>query len=95
MVYDGNVTVTAAGTRQRIATVQTMANWITFQPLAANQGSVYLGGKTVSATSGVVITTGDAYVTWPVADVAMYDLREMWIDAANSGDGLQYIYGVR
>ena len=95
MVYDGNATVTTAGTRQRIATVQTMANWITFQPLAANQGNVYLGGKTVSATSGVVIMVGDAYVTWPVADIAMYDLREMWIDAANSGDGLQFIYGVR
>jgi len=95
MVYDGNVTVTTAGTRQRVTSVQTMANWITFQPFAANQGGVYLGGKTVSATSGVVVLPGDAYVTWPVADIAMYDLGEMWVDAANSGDGLQFIYGIR
>lgn len=93
VVKDGNKTVTSAGTRVPLsATSQTMANWLLIQPLAANTGSIYLGGVTVSATSGVVMQSGDSFVIWPSVGFNAYDLSKIYIDAANSSDGVQFMY---
>ena len=95
MVYDGSATLTAAGTRQRLVSTRTPAAWITFQAGASNTGAIYLGGNTVSSTSGVSMLTGDAIVTWPVGDINMYDLREIWFDGATTNNTVQFIYGTR
>jgi len=95
MIYDGNKTVAASGTRERLSSVHKIAAWITFQPLAANTNAVYIGGSTVSATSGLSMLVGDSAVTWPVSDINGYDLYEIWIDGATNGNGVQFIYFTR
>lgn len=95
MVYSGSKTVTAAGTRERLATERTPAAWILFQPLDANQAAVFIGGSTVSATVGNILDTGGSITFPPIGDIMMYDLHEIWIDASTNGEGAQFNYGQR
>lgn len=95
MIYDGSATLAAAGTRQRLVSTRTPAAWITFQPGSSNSGSIYIGGSTVSSTSGLSMLVGDSVVSWPVADINMYDLHEIWFDGSSTNDTVQFVYGTR
>ena len=104
MIYDGNVAVTAAGTRQRLVPLTSpriVAAWITFQPqnsaagVPTNTGPVVIGGSDVTFAKGFVIQNGDSAVAWPVSDINGYDLHEIWVDATVNGEGVQYIYFTR
>ena len=92
VVHDGSKTVTTAGTPNPLATPKTMCNWILMQPLVANAGSVYVGASTVTATRGIIMASGDSVVVWPMVSFNCYDLNAIYIDAANSADGVQFIY---
>ena len=92
IMKDGNASVTTAGTRVPLKSAKTMANWLLIQTKAANTGVIYLGGETVTATSGVILSSGDSDVVWPMMAFNCYDLNKIFVDAATSGDGVQYIY---
>lgn len=94
ILHDGSKTVAAAGTPVQLSTTSTRVNWLLIQPLAANVGAVYLGGSTVTATRGFVFNVGDSAVAWPIMAGAEYNLNAIYIDAANNGDGVQFIYVV-
>ena len=93
ILKDGSATVAAHGTRVPLsATAKTMANWITFYAKAGNSGNIYIGGSTVSSTSGAIMGQGDAFVTWPMVAFNAYDLNQIYIDSDNDGEGVQFVY---
>lgn len=93
ILYDGAKTVTTAGTRVPLAATRTLANWLLIQFNPSNSGStIYLGGPSVSSTSGVEVSAGDSDVIWPMVAFNTYDLNLIYIDAATSGDGVKFIY---
>lgn len=107
MVYTqpSNVTVPAPGTPVRLASERTPATWVLVAALADNSGTVYVGGANPSAkqTAGVLVSgqrgiplmAGDTFL-FPQTDVpSPYDLQEMWVDAAETDDGVSVTYLVR
>lgn len=100
MTYDGSKAVTTAGTRVRLVDESDYqpAFTITIQALRPdgndNTGNIYLGGATVSPTSGLILALGD-FFTFPPQETNAYNMNDIWIDAANSGDGVRFIYSRR
>ena len=105
-IFHGHQTVPSPGTAVPLATgnVPVPANWITFFPRSvggvANIGEVRIGGVPLAADAGAIPTgsgcpmrPGDSSVAWPQWG---YDLRTIYVDAdaPNSGDGVQYIFGL-
>lgn len=100
----GYKTVTAAGTAVPLATGSqpVPANWLTIYPRVvsgvSNVGEVRIGGiPTAPATgipsgSGARLSPGDAAVVWNTP--GYFDLREIYVDADNNGDGVQWLGGV-
>jgi hypothetical protein len=87
------------GTAVALATIATPASWVVIYPRIVsgtpNAGQVRLGGPAGAAIpsgSGAPINPGDAAVTWWLG--GYYDLREIAFDVDNSGDGVQFAYGV-
>jgi len=100
-IYHGFQTVASAGTAVPLATgsVGVYADYLVFFPRVVsgtpNVGEIRIGGKPPSGNniptgSGMRLLPGDAGVAWPIPG---YDLRTIYVDADNSGDGVQYIYG--
>ena len=90
---DGGVDVASAGTAIPLASTRITAPFVTIQAKIANVGVIFLGGSNVSSTSfGIQLASGDSYTFPPVADIALYDLREIFIDAANDGEGITVLY---
>ena len=87
--------------RVPLATVNTPAKWIMFQPKMdatgspTNTGAVWLGDITITPTAGgTCLNPGDSTVAWPGGSGEyLYDLQQIYIVAATGGDGVQYIYG--
>lgn len=92
VIHDGSATVAAAGTANALSTTSVKCNWITFQPLIANTGAVYIGASTVTATRGLTMSVGDSAVTWDIMANACYDLSKIFIDGATNGNGVQFVY---
>lgn len=93
MMYDGNRNVVAAGVRVALMPVSTRACLVIIQSMTANQGAIYVGGATVSATSGIELPAALDNVTLPpVADLNTYDLVNIFIDAVNPGEGVKFLY---
>ncbi len=92
VVHNGSKTVTTSGTPVPLSATKVMCNWILMHPLAANTGIIYIGGSTVTSTSGVAMGVGNSDVLWPSAGSNMYDLSTIYIDASVSGEGIQFIY---
>lgn len=89
-------TVTTAGTAEALASSVTYAKRVTIQAGkagGANTGDIYLGDSTVDKTSNrcLAMATGDVYNP-PIDSGDRIDLADIYIDAANSGDGVKILY---
>lgn len=98
MTYNGGKTVAAAGTAERLLTECNPCFTLTVQAVQpdgdANSDEIYIGGSTVSSTSGLKLQPGDVY-TFPPQETNSYNVEDIWIDAATSGDGVVFIYSRR
>src|SRR5574341_551445 len=98
MVYDGSKAVAVAGTRERLTTADAPCYTLTVQAVQpdgdANAGNVFIGGTTVSSTSGLQLTPG-VFHTFPPQETNARNVRDVWIDAAQAGDGVKFIYETR
>jgi len=82
-VYDGNKTVTTAGTRVALAASQALTKGVRVRAKDANSGLIYIGGASVSSSSDRL---SPAEPTW----MDVNNLANVYIDAAVSGDGVTY-----
>lgn len=85
-------TVTTAGTKVRLVAdpiSNAIKAWVTAP--AANGGSIYIGDAAVAATRGIEIPKGSTLVL-DAPQNELLDLREIWVDAATSGDDFQVTY---
>jgi hypothetical protein len=62
-VKDGSKNVTTAGTRVALAST-TACQGVLIQAKAANTGIIYIGGSTVSSTSGIFLYAGESVTTF-------------------------------
>lgn len=105
-VFHSFVVVASAGTAVTLASgldasLPKVASWVTIYPrrvgASTNAGEVRIGGhpyggNSIPQGSGVPLLPGDAAVTWWLG--GYYDLKEIYVDADNSNDGIQFAYGV-
>lgn len=105
MVYNGTRSVAAAGTPVPLSATSIKCCWIQIRAKTDNAGNVFFGGPAgtqngivngaVSSTNAPYIMTGEAMMFPPITDVNGYDLSTIFIDAANSGDGVVFAYARR
>lgn len=84
--------VATAGTRVRLvpADISNVIKLWVFSP-TANTGSIFFGDVNVSATRGIEIPKGTFFVVEAQPGMLL-DLRNMYVDAATSGDDFQVTY---
>ena len=87
----GVKTVASAGTDEALVSAITWAKWVIIQAQTDNTGYIAVGASGVDATvatgNGVALTAG-AMITVPCED-----LKDIYIDATVTGDGVRYTYG--
>jgi hypothetical protein len=82
-VYTGRVTVPIAGSRVQLPDLPCRS--VTIRALATNAGDIYFGNELVDSGRGFPLAAGDCL------DLAIDNLRRLYIDAANNGDGIAYL----
>jgi len=87
-------TVTAAGTAEALVSDPTWVRKIYMKALAGNAGVIYLGDSTVSSSNGYEVAAGVEIDLTSLLEEAEDNFRldEIYIDAANNGDGVSFIY---
>lgn len=85
---DGAKTVTTAGTRVQLSAISVPTLRITVRANSANTGYVYVGGSTVSSTSGIYLGPQDSLL------LAVGNLNAVYIDADVNGEGVKFTYEV-
>lgn len=88
-IGDGTQTVTTAGTRVQLTSTATPCRLVNIFANAANTGNIFVGGSTVSSTSGMILEQARSTDWFPIDD-----LSKIYIDAANNNDKVQYAYVV-
>lgn len=84
-IGDGSKNVTTAGTRVAIAS-STACRKVTVQAKPTNTGNVYVGGSTVSSTSGTALTPYNSIILTPS------NLNLVFIDSDVNGEGVIFTY---
>ncbi len=92
VVRDGTKEVATAGTRVPLKAARTDAYGLSVHAPAANTGTIFIGGPTVSATSGIEVAKGTSYTFPPLPLGMTYDLNLIYADAATSGDDIKFVY---
>ena len=91
-LISGDKTVAAAGTAEALASASQRVRSVTIVAKDANTGRVYVGGSGVDSTVNSGLLAGDV-LTHTTAG-GWLDLADVYIDAAVSGEGVDY-YAVK
>ena len=87
---DGRKVVAAAGTAERLVSVNTRCSEVTITAESDNTGDIVIGDSTVVASAatrrGVPLVPGASYT------IKIEDLYQLWIDADVSSDGVVFVY---
>jgi hypothetical protein len=86
-ISNGAKDVTTAGTRVALA-ASTVCQSVLIQAKAANTGVIYVGGATVSATSGIFLYPGES------VEMSVDNLADINIDSSVNGEGVVFTYGI-
>lgn len=94
----GSQTCPASGNKAVIAAASSCpasncksTSW-TIQAPAGNTGTVYVGGNTVTTSSGVGLVAGASATTLTQANTFPYDLTQTFIACTASGDTVTFNY---
>jgi hypothetical protein len=82
-VWTGQLTAPAPGTRVQLPDVPCRS--ATIRALSTNTGAVYLGNELVDAATGFPLAAGDAL------DLAIDNLRRLYLDVAVAAEGVAYL----
>ena len=92
-----SVDIPSAGSAVQLSSVGEHVLSITFKGTALNKGLVYIGDITVAAAVGLSLEPGES-IPLPAAlfmqetgDPHTVLLSDIYIDAANSGDDIEYV----
>jgi hypothetical protein len=79
--------VTTAGTAEPLVanSLPAASGIVQVVALLANTGVVYVGGDTVDAATGYPLSQGDTLA------IPIGDAEDVWLDAANDGDGVRFL----
>jgi len=82
----GSKSVTTAGLSEQLSVASVSCRKLTVQANVGNMGTIYVGGSSVSSTSG--------YNLLPLQSIVLTinNLNLVYLDSSESGDGIQYIY---
>ena len=83
-VYNGQKTISSAGTQEALASSTTIKS-VTIKALAANTNNVYVGDSSVSSSNGFVLVAGES-ISLDVANLAT-----VYIDVDTNDEGVSYI----
>lgn len=84
---NGAKTVASAGTAVALAAATTISKVI-IRANEGNSGKIYVGGSSVSSTSGAWLLPTESM------ELEIDDLAEVYIDADSDGDGVQFTYTI-
>ncbi len=90
--------VSSAGTQVRLSTVSLVVRAVIIQAEPSNTGNIFIGGSGVSSADyGILLAaaTNEALVLSAEqlgAREGRIDLYDVWIDAAQNGDGVSVLY---
>ena len=87
-IGDGSATVTTAGTAVQLTSTDTPCKKIEIFAKADNTGNIFVGGTTVSSTSGAVLEQARSISLW------IDNVNKVYIDSEYDGDGVGYVYVV-
>lgn len=87
----GTVTITTAGTRQRVTTSDISMYSVLIQADPGNTGNVYVGDITVTSLNGEVLAPGDSYIVDLDPEIEL-KLADFYVDAATSGNKVRVQY---
>ncbi len=82
-VFTGQASVTTAGLRVQLPDVPCRSASIRARP--ANTGNVFLGDELVNSATGYILRPAD------IIDLAIDNLRRLYIDAAVNGEGIAWL----
>lgn len=87
--------ITTAGTKEQLTTADRPVPAVIIQALTANTGIIYVGDSEVSSTNGLELSAGDS-ITLENDDLgssgSIVSLRDIWLDASISGEGVVAFY---
>ena len=95
IVTPAQVVVTTAGTRQQLSATAILADNVSIQANPANTGLIYVGDNTVSSTHCWILSAGQ-FLSLEGSrrrdGSDWLDLSTIYVDAATSGDKVQWGY---
>lgn len=94
---DGTKVVASAGTAEQLVSTSVNTTCVWVEALPSNSGKVYIGGSTVSSTRGMSLDPEESFQYFATRKdnaerLLEFDLSSIYIDAANSSDGIKYFY---
>lgn len=95
MMGNGARVVASAGTAVRLTAAIQRVRWVDIQNDCSNTALIYVGGSTVSSSSGIklvpcaTISIGSMQAE---GQQAAFDLNGIFIDAAQSGEGVNFTF---
>jgi len=93
-VGQGEKTVTAAGTAERLATgsrYNVAVLSVTIKALSTNTGKIYVGDHEVASTNGLDLDPRDS-VDLVGTEKHPINLSKIYIDSAVNGEGVRFIF---
>jgi hypothetical protein len=87
----GSTTCPSSGNKA-LTNTQTKVSVLTVQSAFGNAGTIYLGGSTVSSTSGLQLLVGDSYTFQTQGNSQPYDLSKTYFACSNSADTVVFTY---
>ena len=89
-IVDGRKTVSSAGTAEALASSSTLVSYVIITAETNNTGIVTVGASTVDETiasrRGIPLNAGDTI------SLGAVDLADVYLDPAQDGDGVTYLY---
>ena len=84
-IYNGQKTVTAAGTAEALAGSQAITSGVHVKALLGNTDIVYVGDSGVSSANGLELNPGESVF------VEVSNLLSVFVDSAVNGEGVSYL----
>ena len=84
-IYNGQKTVTTAGTRVVLSTSQTLTSGVTIKAMSTNTGIIFVGNSSVTSSNGFRLSASAEVF------IEIDNLATIYIDSSVNGEGVSYI----